>query len=645
MRTFPRLTAMLAALGIVSVALVAAPSLGATPASPAAAVGTAVCGFTPSQDYPNLNAVAPLTRFDSALNVMVGRDFGARAGAAEGEGVFAVGRNADFDTGLHFSLGVAGVGSRVAPPALSDMLTTGGDVTVPSGVLDVGFSIGGDVVSGGTVTPTSSVVVGQPPAVGTITQNAVAPLLPYAPEITGYADLSRNYAAMPQTPGASVLVSGWQVEFTGDGTSSRQVFTVAGDQLGALGDANTKSMVFAGIPAGAIVVVNVTGSTAMVGANTFSLNGAVIDPTSTTDTRFSDFTQSLLWNFPQADAVTLGDEDQLLGSVLVPRPTSTVTVLTSTNGRFYAGGDVIMGGSSQVGLEFHAYPFREVSCAAVTDGRIAITKSLTDPDGVVGPARVYTGTYSCSAPSLGVVASGPWSLTAGGPSFIAPLVPAGSVCTVAEDALSSPPTARDASYVWKAPVVSPASTTVVTSATPSVVTVGNEVRRAVGSVELVKVLDDPYDVVDAGRVYTGTFECRFADGTAPLRGTWSERAGSAPVLLASGLPIGTVCTLAEDPLVAPPLAGFPQYQWDSPRISPATVTVVENVVGRFTVTNVVVDPVDAPRESTPAARASLPVTGGEATFGPLLVAAVMLLLGLVGLVIKNRQHGSSRRNR
>jgi choice-of-anchor A domain-containing protein len=643
MRTYPRLAAMLAALGLASAALVASPALGLAPAATAEAVGTAVCGYTPTQTYPNLNAVAPLTRFDPALNVMVGRDFGARAGAAEGEGVFAVGRNADFDTAAHFSLGVAGVGSRVAPPALSDMLTTGGDVTVPTGVLDVGFSIGGDVVSGGTVTPISSVVVGQPPAVGTVTQNAVAPLVPYAAEIAGYADLSRNYAAMPQTPGATVVVSGWQVEFVGDGTSSRQVFTVPGDQLGGLGDTNTKSMVFTGIPDGAIVVINVTGSTVVVGANTFSLNGAAIDPVSTTDTRFSDFTQSLLWNFPQADTVTLGDEDQLLGSVLVPSPTSTVTVLTSTNGRLYAAGDVVMGGSTQVGLEFHAYPFREVSCAAVTDGRIAITKSLTDPDSVVDPARVYTGTYSCSAPSLGVVASGPWSLTAGGPSFLAPLVPAGSVCTVAEDALSTAPSAGDASYVWKAPVVSPASTTVVASATPSVVTVSNEVRRAVGGIELVKVLDDPYDVVDPTRVYTGTFECVFADGTAPLRGTWSERAGSAPVLLASGLPVGTVCTLAEDPLVAPPLAGFPQYQWDNPRISPSTLTVVENVVGRFTVTNVVVDPVDAPRASTPASRDSLPVTGAS-TYGPLLVAAVMLLLGLLGLLIKNHQHGS-RRNR
>jgi len=642
MRSYPRLFAVLAAVGLASAALVASPALSIAPAASAAAAGTAVCGFTPSQAYPNLNAVAPLTRFDSALNVMVGRDFAARSGAAEGEGVFAVGRDAGFDTGKHFSLGVAGVGSRVAPPALSDMITTGGNVTVPSGVLDVGFSIGGNVVSGGTVSPTASVVVGQPPAVGTVTQNAVAPLTRYASEIAGYADLSRNYALMAQTPGASVVSSGWQVEFTGDGTSSRQVFTVAGDQLGALGDANTKSMVFAGIPAGAVVVVNVTGTTAMVGANTFSLNGAAIDPTSTTDTRFSDFTQSLLWNFPEAQAVTLGDEDQLLGSVLVPLPTSTVTVLTSTNGRFYAGGDVVMGGSSQEGLEFHAYPFREVSCAAVVNGRIAIVKSLTDPDGVVDAARVYTGTYSCTAPSLGVVASGPWSLTAGGPAFIGSDVPAGSVCTVAEDALSAPPTVRDASYAWKAPVVSPASTTVAASATPSRVTVTNEVRRAVGGIELVKVLDDPYDVVDAGRVYTGTFECRFADGTAPLRGTWSERAGSPPVLLASGLPIGTVCTLAEDALVAPPLAGFPQYQWDAPRISPSTVTVVENTVDRFTVTNVVVDPIDVPQASTPAARASLPVTGGASTYGPLGVAAVMLLLGLIGLLIKNRQQAGRR---
>jgi choice-of-anchor A domain-containing protein len=601
---------------------------------------------TPGLVYPNLDDEA--LQYDSAVNVMIGGDFSAQVGAAEAEGVVLVGGSATFDTARHYSVGVAGVGSRVAPPPGSDMLVTGGDVAVASGVLDVGSLIGGDIVSGGVVTPRASVETSG----GTITENVAAPLAPYAGTLQDYRDLSTTYSAMSPNAGGTVVTTGWDVTFRGDGTANRQVFTVPGTDLGALGA--TKTMVFDNIPAGTIVIVNVTGPTAVIGANSFVFGGQPINPANPVnhslpiDPLFSNFTQSLLWNFPTAVDVTLGDEDQLLGSILIPQPASTTTVKTSTNGRFYAAGDVVMRGTPLAGLEFHSYPFRETSCGFAAFGSVSISKTLDDRDAVVPVGRMFTGGYTCVDASGSTVQSGTWSLSAG-QTFVTPSMPQGSSCVVTENT-PAPPSATDASYRWQPAVISPAA--VVQAGAPVTVTVHNVVGRAVGDLEMIKVLDDPYDVVDLSRVYTGTFACSYLGvDLTPASGTWAERAGAAPVRLATGLPAGTTCTLTEDPILVPPLPGFPQYLWAAPQISPASVTIVENAVARIVVTNIVEDPLDpvVPIDAAdPVDRADpvvptaaqnpmsvLASTGAETT-GPLLVAAVMVLLGLAGMAVKRR---------
>ena len=650
-----------------SLAAVAAPALSVAPVSPAVAAGPALCAVTPGLVYPNLDDEA--LQFDSAVNVMIGGDFSAGVGAAEAEGVVLVGGSAEFDTARHFSVGVAGVGSRVAPPAGSDMLVTGRDVTVVSGTLDVGALIGGNIVSGGVVSPLSSVETSG----GTVTQNAATPLAPYAGTLQDYRDLSAIYSAMTPNSGGTVTSTGWDVTFRGDGTTNRQVFTVAGTALGAVGA--TKTMVFDNIPVGTVVVVNVTGPTAVVGANSFVFAGRPITPSNPVDhslpidPTFSTFTQSLLWNFPTAVDVTLGDEDQLLGSILIPQPASTTTVKTSTNGRFFAAGDVVMSGTPLAGLEFHSYPFREISCGLTAVGSLSISKTLDDPHAVVAATRVFEGRYECTDASGTSVQAGTWALTAG-QTFVTPGMAQGSSCAVTENTPPAPST-TDASYRWQPAVISPASA-VITSGATTPVTVHNAVERAVGDLEMIKVLDDPYDVVDLSRVYTGTFACRYLGvDLTPARATWAERAGAAPVRLATGLPAGTRCTLSEDPILVPPLPGFPQYHWAAPQISPASVTIADNTVARIVVTNIVEDPVDPPTTPvppvdppvvsdppsvvdpaiistprspgsaaavTPAAHtpAGLLASTGADTMGPLLVAGVMVLLGLAGLAVKRR---------
>ena len=88
-----------------------------------------------------------------------------------------------------------------------------------------------------------------------------------------------------------------------------------------------------------------------------------------------------------------------------------------------------------------------------------------------------------------------------------------------------------------------------------------------------------------------------------------------------------VCTVAEDAstLTAPPLAGYPQYIWRAPTYSPTTITIVDNVTGRFTVTNTVYDPF-----------ALLAATGTDAAL-PLWLGGGLLGAGAIVVLVAYRR--------
>ena len=640
-----RTVALGASAVTLAIALTAAPALTISPSSSAsAAVPDCVPGYA---DYPNLTAGSS-NGTDDGTSVYAAGDFTTSSGAVEGEGRFIIGGDSSF-AGDHFSLGVVGVGSRVDPPAKSDMLVSGGDVTVTDGFLDVGDRIGGNIVSGGTVTPLDLVETNG----GSITENAAAPLAPYASIPTHYTALSADASATPDT--GEVRSTADDVTFTGDAMSAVQAFTVSGTELGGLGA--TKTMVFEGIPADAVVIVNVTGSAPVLSANTFALNGTSVVPDSTSDQLFSRFTQSLLWNFAAADRVTLGDHDQLLGSVLVPKAGSSVTLLTSTNGRIFAGGDIAFGDGERDGLEIHNYPIREpIECETAT-GTLSITKSLDDPDSVVDSGRQFTGEYECRDAADAVVATGEWSLRAG-ESFTSPRIPAGSDCVVTEDRLDERPSADD-SYHWSAPEIFPATVTVTDSPSPAEVTVTNSVHRLTGDLAVRKVLDDPDGVVSSGRQFTGTFSCENngADVT-PADHTWSVTAGAAAATIATGLPEGTECSLVEDALIEKPLADSVEYGWATPLYSAASVSIDHTATATVVVTNIV-GQVGGESENppgtnnnghndkgtgdsgvTPAATpggSALAATGVNIA-GPLALGGGLLGLGLALVVIARRRN-------
>ena len=570
-----RALALSAAVATLAAALVSFPATPLAPASSAAADNPSC--IAPYFNVGNL-INPPHQQTDPDVGTYVSGNLLISNGASEMEGTFVIGQNATFNSGAYFNVGTVGAGSQYVPAPGSDMLTVGGDLTIPSAFdVEVGnldSPTGGDVVVGGTVSAADQLQLQMNG--GTLTQGGGAGVItPYAPVAALYSGLSTQFSALANT--GTVTTDAGNVNFTSTNSDTRQVFTVAGNVLGTL--ASTKSINFINMPTDAIIIVNVTGTTAVLSSNVFTLNGVSINPTAPEPNRvFSHLTQSLLWNFASATSVTLGRQDQLLGSILVPTAGSNTQLLTSTNGRLYINGNLTLGGgTTESGLEIHNYPFRN---CALTTGSLAITKALSDPTDVVDNARVFTGTYSCVNSVPTVVASGTWSAAAGATQTITGL-PAGATCSILEDALVAPPTALDTSYVWGSPTYS--SPQVIGLGTTVTITATNSFTRQTGSLAITKALTDPDSVVTVGRLFTGTYSCDPQTG-ADVTGTWSVAAGATQTV--TGIPAGSTCTILEDTLSVAP-SGDPSYVWAAPSYSPASVVTANGTTVTLTATNTV----------------------------------------------------------
>ncbi|MFH9609927.1 choice-of-anchor A family protein [Streptomyces sp. NPDC017448] len=320
---------------------VLAPAAGADPLP--GGLGPCLGGSCP----PNWNEPdnGPVLGYDSNINVYVGGGFLVRQAAAEAEGkIVTLGR---FDMEKRagasqvYNVGVAGVGSRVPPPDGSDYLTVGGDVTIAAGrrLLAEEGTHSGRVAYAGELTGTVN-----PAAAPRFDEDAAAPYTGLRPQLT---EASRCYAYEGdehRTATGTWRVVGDVATFIGDGRSALQIFDVDAD-LAAANGGNT-GIVFAGIPAGATVLVNVYGASRSIA----TYMGAFSDP---------GLRENLLWNFPDATDLALTGPAQFQGSVLVGQPSSTTTLdMSGTNGRFYTAGSLTHTSAGQSGgQEIHAYPF------------------------------------------------------------------------------------------------------------------------------------------------------------------------------------------------------------------------------------------------------------------------------------------------
>ncbi|RZD64314.1 hypothetical protein C0Q58_12785 [Streptomyces albidoflavus] len=331
---------------VLTVALAVALAGGLAPAASAAPLpdGLGPClgaGCPGTWDDPGNK---PVTGHDSNINVYVGGNYLVREAAAEAEGRIVTLGNFDMDkrdgASQVYNVGVAGVGSRVPPPDGSDYLTVGANLTVAPGqrlLAEEGTSSGVVRYGGsldGTVLPTA---VNSPDAAA-----------PYADIRGDLTDASRCYAYTGDARRSftgQVLREGTSTTFEGDGAARLQIFSVDADLVSGTGGGRT-DISFTGIPDGATVLVNVYGATRTLDSSAVTLP----DP---------DRRRRLLWNFPDATALTLTGTAQLEGSVLVGQPASVTTLaLSGVNGRFYSAGSLThtsMGESG--GQEIHAYPF------------------------------------------------------------------------------------------------------------------------------------------------------------------------------------------------------------------------------------------------------------------------------------------------
>lgn len=371
------------AAAVCAVAFVAGPGASAAPLP--GGLGPCVGDACPDK-YPPVNN-GPFAGRDNGINVFAGGDFLVREGAAEAEGRVVV--LGSFDLAKRagassvYNVGIAGVGSRVPPPDGADFLTAGKDVTVaPNQRL---LADGGVVRYGGTVAGTVTGTLKQDP-------NASGQYKQLRPQLREASTCYGNSAAT-----GTAKNQGYRTLFTGDGKSALQVFTVDFDLTGPGG--GMQGLEFAGIPAGATILVNLVGGSRVI--NTYSGDLADREP-------INHLREKLLWNFPDASKVKIAGQAQFQGSVLVGNPASDTTVTASgTAGRFFTAGNLLHTSDGAAGgQEFHAYPFTgdlpECTTPATSTTPTSTTSTssaTTEPTSTASSSSVTSSTSSTTSSS------------------------------------------------------------------------------------------------------------------------------------------------------------------------------------------------------------------------------------------------------
>ena len=150
-------------------------------------------------------------------------------------------------------------------------------------------------------------------------------------------------------------------------------------------------------------------------------------------------------------------------------------------------------------------------------GAVAVSKTLIAPDGVVDPARSYSGTWTCQYGTDAPV-TGEWSTAAGETTAVlSDQILVGSECTATENTLDAP--SGDPSYRWLEPVIVDA--TVDGAGGTAVVAVTNEVIRDMSTVTVSKSLTGAIEGFTGGTddVFQVNYECTTPGVTGSYTGS------------------------------------------------------------------------------------------------------------------------------
>lgn len=250
-------------------------------------------------------------------------------------------------------------------------------------------------------------------------------------------------------------------------------------------------------------------------------------------------------------------------------------------------------------------------------GGLSVTKVYAGADGAFDDGLEITGAWICyegGSPIPG--GSGTWQLPAGGGTVevVTPgdeLLPATAACVVTEDTLDDGDL-TDASWTWLEPTFEPEGATPLEGAVAiepdaqAEVTITNDTARVYADLQVTKVVTgDAIDATgyDPDVTFTGTYQCTHGDTV--FSGTWGPMIAGQTVLPTAVAYVGSVCTVTEDAVAAPPVPGDASFVWLSPSYEPASVELTAEGPGTFTVTN------PTQRVSGSLAVAKAPVVGAS----------------------------------
>jgi choice-of-anchor A domain-containing protein len=329
---------------------------------------------------------------------------GDDAHTPDAEGAVAVGGNADFRGGFSAANEVTATEVDALPGKAS--LVVRGDLLNGSSVTAV---MKGNAVVGGKVSDRALEMHS-----GTFSKNAG--LIDFDAEFGKLRSYSDALAKEPATGGTEVKPNGSSLTLEGHDTG-RNVFKVTAAQLEGAKDIYVK------VPAGATTIVNVSGTTydmAKAGTTGFLLSGGqdyVLDDKlqSASDGKVR---ARLLWNFPDATAVTKSSQAAWPGSVLAPRAHLELGTGAPVNGSVWVAS---LHGSG--GAETHHYPFS--GCLPETVKTPPPATPTPDKTPVTTPPVTTTPSVPASTPPTSVTPSG-------SPSESAPPTPTPSRSTTGD---------------------------------------------------------------------------------------------------------------------------------------------------------------------------------------------------------------------
>ncbi|WP_406014446.1 choice-of-anchor A family protein [Streptomyces sp. NBC_00984] len=293
----------------------------------------------------------------------------------DAEGAVAVGGNADFRGGFSAANELTAAEVDALPGRAS--LVVRGDLLNGSSVTAV---MKGNAVVGGKVSDRALEMHS-----GTFGKNAG--LIDFDAEFSKLRSYSTALAKEPATTGTEVELTGSKLTLEG-GNTTRNIFEVTAEQLEGAKDIYLK------VPAGATAVVNVSGTTydmAKAGTTGFFLSGGqdhVLDDKlqSASDGKVR---ARLLWNFPDATAVTKSSQAAWPGSVLAPKAHLELGTGAPVNGSVWVAS---LHGSG--GAETHHSPF--TGCLPETGETPGTTPPVTGTPSAPASTPPTSGTPSDS---------------------------------------------------------------------------------------------------------------------------------------------------------------------------------------------------------------------------------------------------------